>query len=376
MISLFQKKISPLIRRFIKLSPKDIPLEIPPKEIKADLSLPCFPFSSLIKRKPQEIALRFKKAFDDHFKTFPLSLIEKVESQGAYLNFYINFKNFSKIVVEEIFKEKFSFNLGRKKRIMIEYSQPNTHKEFHIGHLRNACLGYTLINLYKLANFEVVSATYMNDLGSHVALVLWYLQEKLRIKESQLKKINFGKIYSEATRFLETHLENKKRVLELEKRIEEKDKNILSLWKNTRKISLDDFKRIYKELGIKFDVWFFESDYQKAGRFFVKKLLGKGIAKISQGAVIVDLSKFNLDTLVLLRKDGTTLYSTKEIPLALDKFRKYKIKESYYVVDVRQKLYFKQIFKILELLNFKKKLVHIPYEFVTLPEGTISFNSS
>jgi arginyl-tRNA synthetase len=155
-------------------------------------------------------------------------------------------------------------------------------------------------------------------------------------------------------------------------KLEAGDKELTKLWQETRQWSLDQFEKIYKELGVDFDVWFYESIEEKEGRKMLPKLLKYNFIKKSAGAVIADLDKYNLGVLVLLRQDGTVLYGLKDLALAFKKFKKYRINRSLYVVDTRQSQYFKQIFKILELLGFKKAMVHVPYEFVELKSGIIS----
>jgi arginyl-tRNA synthetase len=127
-------------------------------------------------------------------------------------------------------------------------------------------------------------------------------------------------------------------------------------------------------LGVKFDEIFFESDVEKNGKKIVEELLKKGVAKMSEGAVIVDLSEYGLDVFLVLRSDGTALYSTKDLELAEEKFLKYKIEKSVYVVGSEQKMYFSQLFKTLELMGFPnaRKCHHLSYELVMLEEGKMS----
>jgi len=365
-------------QQIIELIRKTTEVEISPDELKAppdskfgDLSLACFGLAKTFTRSAEEVAKKIEEAINHELKIIKEEqrLISRVKAFGPYLNFFLNRNAIIENILNNILKQKKRYGelkMGRGKKIMIEYSSPNTHKEFHIGHLRNACLGLALVNLYKASGYKVISANYPGDVGAHVAQYLWYFA-KLKIK-----KVAFGDIYKAAVKTLEEHPEYKIEVAEVERKLEAGDKKLIALWKKTRKQSLEEFKKIYKELGIKFDVWFFESEMEKEGKKLIPELLKKGIARMSEGAVIADLKDYNLDVLVLLRADGTALYSTKDIPLAIKKFKKYKIDESYYVVDVRQTLYLKQIFKILELLGFHQKMVHIPYEFVTLPEGSMA----
>ena len=160
-----------------------------------------------------------------------------------------------------------------------------------------------------------------------------------------------------------------------------KDPEFVALWKETREWSLADFRRIFDELGAHFDVWFFESEVEEAGREIVRELLQKGIAEIGEGGVTVvkideklGLKNETYRTMPILRSDGTTLYSTKDLALTRRKFEDLHIDRAIWVVDVRQSLYFEQIFKILELWGFEqaKNAHHLGYEMVVLPEGVIS----
>ena len=259
---------------------------------------------------------------------------------------------------------------------MIEYSQPNTHKEFHVGHLRNVCIGSALINIYKNCNFKVIAANYPADSGAHVAKTLWYLQNYTN--QSDIPALPedrgefLGQTYARSVAELTEHPEFKPQVQDIMLKLEAGDKQLTKLWQETRQWSLDQFKKIYQDLGVDFDVWFYESVEEKEGKKMLAQLLKHNFIKKSEGAIIADLEKYNLGILVLLRQDGTVLYGLKDLALAMKKFKKYKIKKSLYLVDIRQSQYFQQIFKILELLGFKKEMVYVPYEFVQLKSGIIS----
>ena len=163
-------------------------------------------------------------------------------------------------------------------------------------------------------------------------------------------------------------------------RWEAQDPEFVALWRTTRDWSMADFRRIFAELGVTFDVWFFESEVEDEGKRMVEDLLERGIAEISEGLPVVKIDeKLGLTeptyrTLPILRSDGTTLYSTKDLALTKRKFDEFGVDRAIWVVDVRQSLYFQQIFKILELWGFEqaRQAYHLDYEMVRLPEGVIS----
>ena len=138
------------------------------------------------------------------------------------------------------------------------------------------------------------------------------------------------------------------------------------------KYGIDYFNEVYLDLGLKFQDTFYESDFIDAGLKIKDELLAKGILKLSEGAIIADLEKYNLGVLPIIRSDGTALYPVSDLALASAKFKKYQLQESIYVVDIRQSLYFKQLFKILELMGYKEKMTHLPYEFLTTKNGMMA----
>jgi len=322
------------------------------------------------KKNPMEIAGKIMEIL----KSQKIDQIEKIEvAAPGYINFFLSQKYFAELI-EKINQEKEKFGNGEKntEKVMVEYSQPNTHKEFHIGHLRNVFLGSSLVNLLRKSGQEVITANYIGDTGTHIAKCLWGLlkfHSGENLDEIKNKGEFLGKVYSEANQKLEENPEFEEEFREVQKKMNDEDPEVIKLWEKTKQFSLDDFKKIYKKLGVAFDVYFFESEEEKEGKAILPDLLKKGIVEKSQGAVIANLEKYNLGVLVLMRGDGSVLYGLKDIPLALKKFNQYKIKKSIYIIDVRQSLYFEQISKILELMGFKEEVLHIGYDFVSLKDG-------
>lgn len=342
-------------------------LEKPPKEVDADLALPCFHLAKEMKKNPVEIALGIRKKFRKG------AYIARVETNGAYVNFYADWKNLGKDVVLAASRKSFGRGAGKKERVMIEFSQPNTHKAFHIGHLRNTCIGDSLVRIMRFSGYDVIAANYPGDIGAHVAKCLWLYRKRYAGKEPPSGRGKWlGEVYAEASQLLEGSEEYKKEYEEVLRQLYEWDKSMVPLWKKTREWSLEEFRNIYRELGVSFDVWFYESEVENLGKQFALEALKRGIAKRSEGAIIFDLK--DLGILVVLRSDGTPLYSTKDLALAETKFSKYGIDRSIIVTGSEQKLYFRQLFKALELLGFPqaKQCFHLAYELVMLKEGRMS----
>lgn len=311
---------------------------------------------------------------------------EKSESVNGYLNIYFDTVIFANRTINTILMDKADYGRGAAgKKVMVEFSQPNTHKAFHVGHLRNMVLGDAVCRMLEFAGYEVIRANYIGDIGLHVIKWLWNYINYHHGEAPPAKGVTrwMGDLYAEAIRRLEENPQFEDEVRTLFLKWDVKDEEILKLWEKTRKWSLDAFNAVYDLLDIRFDKVYFESEMEDAGKEVVEQLIKAGIAKDERpnGAVIVDLDELlhtenKLRVLVILRSDGTSLYSTKDLALAIRKFEEYSLDQSVYVIDVRQSLYMQQIFKTLELLGYEwaKNCYHLAYEIVNLP-GNVTIAS-
>lgn len=344
----------------------------PPDFKLGDIATPLsFELAKKLKKNPIQIA-------KDIAETIVLPKgIEKAETTGGYINFFFDRKYFSKETIKKIIIDDKNYGKGSKKKekVMVEYSQPNTHKSFHIGHLRNVCLGDSLSNIMEFSGYETVRSNYIGDVGAHVAKCIWgYMKFYEGIIPKENKGDFLGKVYSEADKKLKESEEYQEEYKTVLKNLYDEDKRTMEIWSMTRQWSLEEFNRIYDELGVNFDIFLYESEVKEEGTKIARELLEKSIATNKDGAVIVDLKEFGLDEFVILRSDGTALYSTKDLALAKRKFEDFKIDLSLYVVGSEQKFYFKQLFKTLELMGFSqaKRCYHLSYELVMLEEGKMS----
>jgi arginyl-tRNA synthetase len=344
-------------------------IAVPPDSDMGDLAVPCFYLSKLTRKAPNKIAEELAENISAG------GVISEVKNLGPYLNFFINPEVLADMVISEIQKQKDDYGKSKigKEKIMLEYSQPNTHKEFHVGHSRNAILGKSIINILKMTGNKVVAANYIGDVGAHVAKCLWAYDKFHKDDELPENKGKFlGQLYTEAVKKTEANPDYKKEADAVLQKIEAGDKKWTALWKKTRKWSLDEFNDIYKILGAEFDHIFYESEVEKPGKKIVEDMLEKGIAERSEGAVIINLEKYKLKNFLLLKSDGSSLYSTKELALGKLKFDKFKIDKSIVLIDNRQSFYLQQYFQTMKEIGFDKEMVHIPYEFVTLKDGAMA----
>jgi arginyl-tRNA synthetase len=330
--------------------------------------------------RAQEIAGQVKEAVQD------VPGISHVEAVKGYLNLFFETAEYARRVVDTILEQKNRFGSGPAtgQRVMIEFSQPNTHKAFHVGHLRSAILGDALARIIEFAGYKVVRANYPGDMGLHVIKWLWaYL--KYHAGEQPGADITewMGRVYAQASRRLEENPELESEVRAVYARWDKRDPEIVALWQKTRQWSLVGFQQMYAALDIRFDKYYFNSEEEQAGKQIVEELVKRDIATDERprgGAVVVKidellgLKKEQYRTTVILRSDGTALYSTEDLALVLHKFRDYPdLSRSVYVVDVRQSLHFTQVFKIMEIAGYEqaKKCVHVAYELVTLPGNVV-----
>lgn len=361
------------------LSAKDVyeQLVLPPNPEMGDLSFGTFRLAKTLKSAPPALAQKIAAAIpaDEIFGV--------VQAAGPYVNITFTAQALGEQVAHparsgDLFKRPLTKG---EPRTMVEYSQPNTHKELHVGHMRNLTLGDAIVRMLRGANVDTIAATFPGDMGTHVAKCLWYM--KKHNKEAVPDKDRgewLGTMYSKANIKLEDETgtpqeeKNRQELTVIINQLEAKKGEYYELWKETRQWSIALMEQVYKWAGVEFDKWYWESEVDADSVATVKKYYAEGKMVLSEGAIGVDLNAENLGFCLLLKSDGTGLYATKDLELARRKFQDYKIHKNVYVVDVRQALHFKQVFKVLEKLGFPhaKDCFHLQYNFVELPDGAMS----
>jgi len=353
----------------------DIDIIIPPDFEMGDFGFATFNLAKEQKKNPYDLTVELKEAVEE--KGIP-DFIDRIEAVGPYLNFFLKTPKLAEVVIGDVKKagKKYGTNTaGKNKKVLIEYPSNNTHKELHIGHLRNICIGNALTKIFLASGFKAVPVNYLNDFGSHVAKCLWGMEKFHKDQQPPENKQRWlGEIYAEASIYLDEHPEYKQEVADLQKKLESKDKSIWDLFLKTREWSIEGFDAAFAELGVKHDFVFYEKDIKEAGQKMVDELLKKKIAEVGEGgAIIIDLKKYGLDIALLRKSDGSGLYMTSDLGLALAKQKKYpQQNESVHITGDEQDFYFKQLFKVLELAGYKFKMTHIGYGLVNLPTGKMS----
>jgi arginyl-tRNA synthetase len=352
-------------------------LERPPESHLGDYALPCFRMAKDLKRKPPEIAAALAAAL-------PLAdpeWIEKVDSIGAFLNITLRPAALAKLLVPQLRQGTYFNRLKAvdRPRVMIEYSQPNTHKAFHVGHMRNVALGDALGRIYEACSFPVIMANYIGDEGAHIAKCLWYIHKNNFKAPEDRRGEWLGEMYTQATHTLEDATPEQAPQFHAEvsavlRAIESKQGEIYEQWQTTRQWSLADFQEIYRWIGARFDHCFYESEVSEESQRIATEYLKTGVFAVSDGAVGLDLKEEKLGFVIVRKSDGNTTYATKDLALARVKFRQFQIKKSVYVVGSEQNMHFKQVFRTLDKMGFveAKDCFHLSYGMVVLPEGKMS----
>ncbi len=361
------EKIKKQLAVALKIDEAD--LIYPPSSDLGDLSWPLFKMMQKNSMSPTAILEMVKRNLDKDAAV--LAFISEIKIAGAYLNFFLKPEYLMKNILEDIFtkKKKYGFNdSGQQELSIFEYSNANTHKHIHVGHLRNMALGNSIFRIYEANGYKSYPVSFINDFGIHTAKTIWAYKQK--------HSKDLGACYVEAVRKIEENPDLIKEVGQIMRDIEARQGKNYQIWKKTREMSLSYFSKIYQELGIKFKKTYFENQMINTGLEIVDELIEKGILRKSEGAIIADLEKYKLGVMPVIRSNGTALYPVADLALASQKFRDFKnLKNSFILVDVRQSLHFKQLFKVLNLAGYQQNFIHLPYDFVTLPEGMMSSRS-
>ena len=334
-----------------------------------------------LKRNPMEVGEAIKSKIENH------EAIESIQVlQPGFINCWLS-KQTLISPLEQAVKNKFDikpFWYGKEKKVMVEFAHPNTHKLFHIGHLRNIATGESVARMLATVGNTVVRTNYQGDVGLHIAKCLWGVKQMMKKNMNDIfdtlslteKNQLIGKAYSEGQTAYESSEDAKKEIGEINQQIYTQDAKIEDLWLKTRDWSIAYFEEMYTRLYSHFDRCYFESEVHEQGLITAKELLEKGILEKSEGAVVFNGEKYGLDTRVFINSLGFPTYEGKELGLAAKEFTDFGILDKcIHVVTPEQTSFFKITFKVEQLWDEKKfgnKQYHLAYEWVKLKDGKMS----
>lgn len=351
-------------------------LEYPPDPAMGDIALPCFKLSRILRCSPVQIANALAPCIGG-------DCVERAEAVNGYLNIYLSGAYLLSRLVPRILEEKENYgapDIGQGRVVVLDYSSPNVAKPFHIGHLGTTVIGHSLKKLHEFAGYNCIGINYLGDWGTQfgkliLAYRMWGSREAVEtggIDElvSLYVRINNAISGNEAEGIAPDPVLAEKARVEFHK-MEMGDPDNIALWKWFVQISLEEYQKTYRQLDITFDSYKGESFYTDKMPAQVQKLRDKGLLKLDDGASIVDLSAYDMPPCLILKRDGSTLYPTRDIAAAVYRKQEYHFDKCIYVTSAQQILHFRQWFKVVELMGYDwyDELVHVPY-------GTVSVNGA
>ena len=344
-------------------------IEIPNDEKMGDYAFPCFRLAKAFRKAPQMIAADIAGRISGN------EAFEKVENVNAYVNFFINRAYFAGQVIDEVNEKGDAYgrsDIGKGRKVIVEYSSPNIAKPFHIGHIRSTVIGNAIYKLYDAVGFDVTRINHLGDYGTQfgkmiVAYRKWGSEDELAKDPIKTLLGYYTRFHQEAKD--DPSLEDEAR--EAFVRLEAGEPEEVALWKKFRELSLAEFNRVYDMLGITFDSYAGESFYSDKMPRFIQELKDKGLLIESQGAQIVDLEAYGMSPAMITKSDGSSLYVTRDIAAAVYRKETYDFYKCIYVVASQQNLHFRQWKQVLELMGYEwqKDCIHVPFGLVSLSDG-------
>lgn len=353
-------------------------LEIPQEKTMGDYAFPCFRLAKSMRKAPALIAQSVAEGLRKQEEGSSQRLFDKVEQVNAYVNLFLCRDTFVSNVICEVAERKDQFgstDVGKGRTVIVEFSSPNIAKPFHIGHIRSTVIGNAIYKLYDFLNYNTVRINHLGDYGTQFGKMItayrrWGREEDVVLAPIKTLLSYYVKFHEEAEKDPSLEEEARETFVKLEQG--EREEKIL--WQWFRDESLKEFNRVYHMLGIEFDSYAGESFYSdKMGRV-LDELKDKKLLEESEGAQIVDLSQWDLPPALITKRDGSTLYITRDIAAAIYRKEHYDFYKNLYIVASQQNLHFQQWFKVVEQMGYEwaKDCIHIPFGLVSLEDGTMS----
>ena len=341
-------------------------LAVPPNDDMGDYAFPCFAAAKALRKSPADIAAELAS------RVRTGKWIARAQAAGPYLNFFVNREAFVAWVLRRVRAEGAAYGrsaIGSGKTVVVEYSSPNIAKHLGIHHVRTTMIGNALDRLYRALGYNVVSINFLGDWGTQFGILIaaykkWGGPETL--EGDAVGKLN--ELYVRFNKEAEENPALRDQGRAWFKKLEAGDPEAAGLWKEFREVSLVTFEGVYERLGVRFDVVSGESAYDKLMPDTIRRLEAMGLAKSDEGALIVDLKAHKMPPVLLRKSDGATLYDTRDIAAAEDRWNRYHFARMVYVVGGDQKLHFRQIFKVLELMGYPwaKDCVHVDFGVIRI----------
>ncbi|MDO4547849.1 MAG: arginine--tRNA ligase [Clostridia bacterium] len=346
-------------------------LEVPPDTAMGDYAFPCFRLAKSLRKAPPAIADALRDAIDEKF-------LARIDSVKGYLNFYINRATYAREVLEKAEKEGGDYgsrDIGGGATVCIDYSSINIAKRFHIGHLSSTMIGNALSRIYRFLGYNVESINHLGDWGTQFGKMICAYKkwgDRQVVEKGGVDEM--VKLYVRFERESADDGELQQQGRDWFKKIEQGDPEALEIFDWFKSVTLKDAERVYDILGVKFDSYAGESFYNDKMDPVVEELDKKGLLTESDGAKIVNLEDYNMPPCLILKKDGATLYATRDLAAAFYRKKTYDFAKCLYVVAYQQDLHFRQLFKVIELMGYDwyKDMEHVSFGMVSYEGETLS----
>lgn len=347
-------------------------LEIPPDPSLGDMAFPCFSLSRALRMGPPQIASRLSALISD-------PMIERAEVKGGYLNFFLDREALARSTVEAVLASDGNWGAGKEgegKTVCLDYSSINIAKRFHIGHLSTTVIGHSLKRIYDYLGYKTVGINHLGDWGTQFGKMIaaykhWGSKEEVEKGGVQALSELYVRFHKEAE--TDPALDDEGRAWF--KKIEDGDAEALSIFNWFKELTLKDAARVYDILGVSFDSYAGESFYNDKMDRVVNELKAKNLLVESDGAYVVDLEPYGMPPCLILKRDGATLYATRDIAAALYRKDTYDFEKCLYVVAYQQDLHFRQVFKVLELMGYewaKEQMEHVAFGMISYEGEALS----
>lgn len=366
-VNLIESQVDSLSREEI-----DALIEVPPSYDMGDYAFPVFKLAKTFRKAPNMIAEELSGKFGE------AEFFDKIQNEGPYLNFFVDKEKLTETTLKSIKEQKEAFGsskMGEGKTVIVEFSSPNIAKPFHIGHIRTTVIGNSLYKIYKFLGFDAIAINHLGDYGTQFGMLISAYKkwgDKEVIEQEPIKELL--KLYVRFNKEAEEDESLRDEARYWFKELESKNEEAVELWTWIREISLKEFNKVYDMLGIEFDSLKGESFYSDKMPKVIEELKEKNLLEESDGAFLVDLEEYSMPPALMMKKDGSTLYATRDMAAAFYRKERYDFYKNIYVVGSQQNLHFKQWMKVIELMGYEwaKDCIHIPFGMVSLEEGTLS----
>lgn len=347
----------------------------PPSNVPADLGLPCFALAKRLRKSPAAIAAELAQRI-----AFPAgSLVGAVSAQGPYLNLALEPRRLAAHVLGEVRQWGDNYggdDVGAGRNVVLDYSSPNVARRMHIGHIRSTIIGQAIRNLYDFLGYRTIGDNHLGDWGTQFGKLIyaykaWGDEQAMAADPIEHLVALYTRFHREAKEHPELDDEGRKWFA----RLEAGDEEARRLWQRFVDLTIQEFEKTYRRLGVRFDTYHGESFYEPMLDDVIREAVEKGVARHDPDsrAVVLDLSAHGLPTTLLRKSDGATLYLTRDIATALYRLREYDPAWNLYIIGEEQTLHLRQLYKAIELMgypDFAARCVHIPFGTIIRSDGS------